>query len=169
MRNGCFIEITVYDDTRTLIKSRRFSSLGAPVLRSIAMVTLFKGKVPASFTPTLWFTLTADQIPLTFLLTASGGPSEFDFYLEFTDDPTQTPVVASREVDEQDVGLGVVSMSKVIRTFRENGGGLLQNGQHNLSCQFLRIKPFARIQIQAPSGTIVATISTASGDLPVAP
>lgn len=133
------------------------------------MISLFNGKLPAAFAPTVWMTVVGDKIPLTFHLVTSGGPTAVDFYLEFTDDPTLKVPVASREVDEQDIGNGVVTMSKVIRTFQENNGGTLQNGTHDLSCQFVRLAPFARLQIRASAGTAIAKIDCSAGQVPVAP
>lgn len=132
---------------------------------------LFKGTVPATFTPTVWMLVTADQIPLAFHLVTTGGPTSFQFFPEFTDDPTvpAASVLASREVDEQDVGNGVVTMSKVIRTFQENNGGLLQNATHDLSTQFVRLAPFVRLQIQANAGFATALITSSVGTKPIAP
>lgn len=130
---------------------------------------LFRGVVPVTFAPTVWMTVVGDQIPLAFHLVTSGGPTSFQFYPEFTDDPTATPVLASREVDEQDVGNGVVTMSKVIRTFQENNGGNLQNGTHDLSTQFVRLAPFMRLQIQVNAGSAVALITSSVGQVPIAP
>lgn len=132
---------------------------------------LFRGTVTGSFTPTAWMLVTADQIPLAFHLVTSGGPTGFLFYPEFTDDPTAPAgsLLASREVDEQDVGNGVVTMSKVIRTFQENNGGLLQNGTHDLSTQFVRLAPFARLQISLSQGAATALITSSVGSTPIAP
>lgn len=133
------------------------------------MIQLFKGRLPVTFGPTAWFLLTGAKIPLEFQFTTSAGPTRIDYYLEFTDDPTLPSPITFREVDEQDVGNGVVTMSKVIRTFQENNGGFLQNGVHNLSCQLLRLAPIARLQIQASAGTATAIITASSGELIVAP
>lgn len=130
---------------------------------------LFRGNVPDAFAPTAWMLVADARIPLAFNLVTTGGPTAFNFYPEFTDDPTATTVIASREVDEQDVGNGVVTMSKVIRTFQENNGALLQNGTHNLSTQFVRMAPFMRLQIQVSVGFAVALITSSFGSAPIAP
>lgn len=132
---------------------------------------LFRGNVPNAFAPTAWMLVTDARIPLAFNLVTTGGPTAFNFYPEFTDDPTAAAaaLLASREVDEQDVGNGVVTMSKVIRTFQENNGALLQNGTHNLSTQFVRMAPFMRLQIQTSAGSAVALITSSFGSAPIAP
>lgn len=130
---------------------------------------LFKGVVPGAFAPTAWMLVAAAQVPLAFNLVTSGGPTEFQFYPEFTDDPTVIPVLASREVDEQDVGNGVITMSKTIRTFQENNGGFLANATHNLSTQFVRLAPFARLQIRVIQGAAKAIITSSVGSNPIAP
>lgn len=132
-------------------------------------ILLFNKPLTGAFVPTIWLTITAEQLTLAFHLVTSGGPTAVDFYLEFTDDPTGPAPVASREVDNQDTGNGAITMSKVIRTFQENGGAKLTDGTHDLERQFPCQPPFARLQIRVSAGAATARITSSSGELPVAP
>jgi hypothetical protein len=132
------------------------------------MVLLFNGTLGAGFKPSSWLQIAAEEITLAFHLVTSGGPTTINWFLEFTDDPTGTPI-ASREVDEQDTGNGVVTMSKVLRTFKENGGAALADGVHDLSTQFTRQTPYVRLQIQVTAGVAAAKITSSTGSLPVNP
>lgn len=132
-------------------------------------IQLFNKPLTGSFVPSGPLGLTADQLTLAFHLVTTGGPTAVDFYIEFTDDPTPKVPIWSREVDEQDTGNGAVTMSKVIRTFQEEGGAKLADGTHDLSCQFSRQAPFARLQIRVSAGAASALITSSSGEIPVAP
>lgn len=132
-------------------------------------VQLFNGTLSGAFQASAWLLLTAEELPLTWQLTTSSGPTVVKFFLEFTDDPTKgASTIAAREVDEQDTGNGVITMAKVIRTFNENGLTTgLADGAHVLSTQFVRQGAYARVQVEVTSGAATLKLTASSGTLVV--
>ena len=105
---------------------------------------------------------------LQWTLVTTGGPTTVNYYLEFTDEnPNDSASAWFREVDEADNGTGTVKMSKVVRTFAENGGASLADGTHQLSCQFVRQAQFVRLQVSVSAGAAVVTIDAPFGSIPV--
>lgn len=131
-------------------------------------IQVFNKALTGSFVPSEWFLLVGGQISLAWHLVTAGGPTSVEWFLEFTDDPTGTPT-ADREVDESDAaGNGAITMSKVIRTFQENGGAGLADGAHDLSTQFIRQRPYARVQVRVSAGGGTLQLK-AAGDQVVMP
>lgn len=128
-------------------------------------VQLFKKSLTGSFASSAILMLSGQELTLFWTLVTSGGPTSVEFYLEFGDNITSW----YQETDEQDTGVGVVKMSKAIRTFYENGGAGLGNGTHYLSNQFTRRTPFARIWTRVVAGVASATILSPSGEIPAVP
>lgn len=132
-------------------------------------MTLLKNKtLTGNFVPSQALFMSSTDLTLFWTLVTSGGPSTVEFYLEFSDDPTNASNWF-QEVDEQDTGVGVVKMSKAIRTFYENAGAALADGTHRLCTQFVRRAQFARIQSRVTAGAAVANIVAPFGSLPQAP
>ena len=132
-------------------------------------VLMFNGTLGAGFKASSWLQIAAEEVTLAFHLATSTGPTAINWFLEFSDDPTPKSPIASREVDEQDTGNGVITMSKVLRTFKENGGANLADGTHDLSAQFTRQAPYVRFQIQVTTGAATAKVTSSTGSIPVAP
>jgi hypothetical protein len=141
--------------------------------RRIVSEQLFKAPLTGTFKPSRYLLLTADEMTLFWtLVTVKGGDpgTVVEWYLEFTDNPVVKNATWFREVDEQDTGLGVVKMSKAVRTFNENNASTgLQDGTHLLSTQLVRKAPFGRVQARVTAGAATATITTPSGSTPPAP
>lgn len=133
-------------------------------------VTLYSNKtLTGAFQPSDFLMLAGAEMTLFWKLTTTGGPTTVEFYLEFTDDPTGKTPSWFQEVDEQDTGVGVIKMSKTVRTFYENGGAALADGVHRLSTQFVRKAPFGRIQARVTAGAASALVTTPSGSTPATP
>lgn len=132
-------------------------------------VQLFKGALSNAFKASSWLLIQGHQLTFTWQLTVATGGAQVQFYLEFSDDPTLTAPTVSREVDEQDTGNGSITMSKVIRTFQESGGGSLAAGTQTLSTQFVRQAPYARVQVQVASGAATLILTSSSGSLLIVP
>lgn len=131
-------------------------------------VTLFKKALTGSFVASGYTMIAGEKLTLDFDFTTSGGPSTIDWYIEFASDPINGPW--RREVAEEDGGMGVVSMPKVIRTFADNGGTQLTDGAHSLSAQFRRQAAFARIQSRITAGACASFVVTdPNGSQPSAP
>lgn len=120
---------------------------------------IFNKTLTGSFVPSQSVILNADRWSLLFDLTITGSATAVSFYFEFSDDLENW----YQEVDEQDVGNGVVSQAKVVRTFKENGGANLAVGAHKLSGQYPRQSKFARVQLSATGGTAVAVVTSQFG------
>lgn len=113
-----------------------------------------------AFTPSKGLLLSGDTLTLDFLLNCSNGPSTVAFFLEFS----ENGVDWFAEVAEEDAGKGVVAMPKVVRTFADNNSTTIaNNAAYAVSCQFTRRAAFARVQIAASAGTVVATITAPIG------
>jgi hypothetical protein len=136
-------------------------------------VILFKPKSLTNvFKPSGYLLLTADEMTLFWTLATLKGldpATVVEWYVEFTADPTGKTPVWFREVDEQDTGLGVVKMSKAVRTFNENNATGLADATHNLSTQLVRKAPFGRVQARVTAGAAIATIIVPAGSTPPAP
>ena len=118
-------------------------------------VTVFSQTVSASgsYLPSLPIMLVDNALPLFFDLVASNGPTTINFYLEYSLDPTGLTPKWYREVDEQDIGSGVVKQSQVVRTlYLNNSSAALPDGAYTFAMQFGRRAPFARLQIQIGAG-----------------
>lgn len=125
-------------------------------------VQIFNQTLTGSFEPSSSVLLNLDRWSLLFKLVVTGGATAVQFYFEFSEDL----ITWFHEIDEQDIGNGVVSQAKVVRTFKENGGANLAIGTHNLSGQYPRQAKFARLQMAASGGTAVATVTSQFGISP---
>lgn len=153
----------------SLYGSRIFARHATRATVAIVSVQLFNGTLTPSFQPTKPLLLADGTVALAFLVVVTGGiAASVDFYLEYTDgDPNAAATQWFREVDEQDVGLGVISMSQTIRTFQLNDGGNLPAGMYGFSPQFKRLAQFVRVQIRASAGTATAQVTAPFGSAPV--
>lgn len=134
-------------------------------------VTIFRQTLVAAgtYTPSLPIMLVDNALPLFFDVVTSNGPTTINFYIEFILDPTGTNPKWYREVDEQDIGSGIVKQSQVIRTLYQAGSSAgLADGPYTFAAQFGRRAPFARLQIQVGAGRAQLAI-VALGALVIAP
>jgi hypothetical protein len=125
-------------------------------------VTIFNKRLTSSFQPSLALMLSASEVTLDFHLVVAAVAGTVQWYLEFSADPAGR---WSREVAEEDVGLGVVKMPEVIRTFMDNNGATLAIGTHDLDVEFRRRQQFVRIQLRDTTGTTDATVVAPFGTL----
>lgn len=117
---------------------------------------LFTNQVlTTSFVASKVFAISGERITVDWLAVVTTAPTEIQWYFEFGSDLTNF----FREVDEEDLGDGNVDMSKVVRSFKENGGALLAAGTHRLSTQFVRRHQFCRMQARIVAGGGAATIT----------
>lgn len=124
------------------------------------LLSLFKGPLPATFTPTAWLAITAREFTIDFDLTCSSGPSTVEYYLEFANAPTGP---AYREVAQEDAGEGVVLMPEVVRTFSNSGSAVLADGHYFFDTEYVRRHRLVRVQIRAAAGTVQAQITAPFG------
>jgi len=127
----------------------------------MADLTLFNGKVPASYTPSKGIQITARRVTLRFAVTVTGAPTTVQWYLEFSGD-AQTWF---RETAEEDQGGGAVSMPAVVRTLQYVDGTDLPVGTTKLSLQFIRDEQLVRVQL-ACAGTATVKLTTPYGEQP---
>lgn len=132
-------------------------------------VQLFNSALSSNFVATKPLMLADGTVALEFLVAVTGGvAAAVQFYMEYTEgDPNDKTTRWFREVDEQDVGSGVISMSQTIRTFQLNNGGNLPAGTYGFSPQFKRLAQFTRVQIRAAVGTATASVVAPFGSIPV--
>ena len=103
--------------------------------------------------------------PLFFDVVASNGPTTINFYLEFSFDN----VGWFREIDEQDIGSGVVKQSIVVRTLYPNNASTgLPDGAYKFSVQFGRRAQYGRVQLNVSAGNAAIKL-TANGEAVTAP
>ncbi len=101
-----------------------------------------------------------ERLVIDFTVVVSGSATEVRFFLEFAeDDPNAAATIWRRELAEEDQNNGVVQMSKVIRTFKENGGANLAVGTHEMSISLIREHKFVRLQAGIVSGAGTATMT----------
>lgn len=135
--------------------------MGATPIQIFSRTLTTSGTYAAS-TPIL---LDDNAFPLFFDLVTSNGPTTINFYLEFSFDFAKW----FREVDEQDIGSGVVKQSLVVRTLYPNGATTgLADGAYQLTAQFGRRAPYGRVQLNVSAGQ-ARIILTATGQQAVAP
>lgn len=108
---------------------------------------LFNNLLTGAFVATDPFLISADRVPLDFEFSGAGT---VEWFLEFaSDDPHAASTVWHREVDEEDIGSGVVHMFPVVRDF------VLTAGNLNRSAQLIRTHKFVRVQIRQTVGAFV--------------
>lgn len=129
----------------------------------MASVILLKATLDGSFQPSAPVLLVANQLTLDWDITASSGPTTLEWYLEFASDPAGP---WRREVAEEDAGKGVVSMPAVVRTFANNNGTALTDGDYGFEMQFVRQAALARIQACVTAGAAVIAVSSPTGIQP---
>ena len=120
-------------------------------------ITIFKRALTSSFQASGPVTLKSQALTLLWDLniTEIDPGTDIEFYLEYTDgDPNDAATIWFPEVDEQDAGAGVVTMSAVLRTFQANGGGGggIPLGPFRAETLFTRKAQFARVQVRASAG-----------------
>lgn len=129
-------------------------------------LVLFNAALTAGFVSSNPFLMQGERVTIDFDIVSSAGPTAVEWYLEFADG-SENPLGSSarwrREVAEEDAAGGIVSMPKVVRTFKENGGANLADGTHRVSCQFQRSAQFCRFQIRASAGAAVVRASAPFG------
>lgn len=107
-----------------------------------------------------------ERLVLDFAIVVAGGATGVQYFLEFAQaDPNAATTNWFREAAEEDQNNGVVQMSKVIRTFKENGGANLAIGTHRITSTFVREHKFARLQagVAAGGGTAVMNVDELNG------
>lgn len=119
------------------------------------------------FTASRPLMIEGERVTLQWLIEMGVDPgTELEWYLEFTDsDPNGNTTNWFREVDEQDVGDGTVTMAAVVRTFNDTGGGGLPALLAKYSCQFVRQAQFVRIQarVVGGGGDVAVTVTAPFG------
>ena len=132
----------------------------------LVAVTILNTKLTGSFQPSLSVLIQSNQLTLDWDIVASGGPTQLQWYMEFSAAPAGP---WRRETAEEDAGGGQVLMPIVIRTFADNGGTTLSNGVYGLSQQFVRQEALARIWARVAAGAAVVIVSCPSALQPQLP
>ncbi len=121
-------------------------------------IEIFNKLLTGSFVPSAAFLITTSEPVLVWEITVGTGPANVEWYLEFGASPTGQ---FYREVAEEDAGGGATAMPKVVRTFKEEGGGGLATGSHFLDTEFRRKQQYARVQVRVTAGAAVRAKVTA--------
>jgi len=132
----------------------------------LVAIIILNTKLTASFQPSQPVMIAANQLTFDWDIVASGGPTQIQWYMEFSSAPAG---VWHREVAEEDSAGGQVLMPIVIRTFADNAGTELSNGEYGLSMQFVRQEALARIWARVAAGVAVVTVSCPGGLQPQLP
>ena len=125
----------------------------------MAAVVILNAKLTGAFQVSEPILIVANQLTLDWDFTTSGGPTQLQWYMEFASAPAGP---WRREVAEEDSAGGQVLMPIVIRTFADNGGTALTNGNYGLSMQFVRQEALARIWARVAAGAATVTVTCPS-------
>lgn len=125
----------------------------------MAGAVLLNQVLTGAFQPSASFLITNAEPVLDWEITVGTGPANVEWYLEFGTGAAGDPFF--REVAEEDAGGGATAMPKVVRTFKEEGGGGLAMGRHLLDTEFRRKQQVARVQVRLTAGANVRVKVTA--------
>jgi len=128
-------------------------------------IELFNAPCGMAFQPTKAFLIVADSVSLDWEINVTAAPSLVEWYLEFASgSPLDSNTKWYREVAEEDGGLGVTFMPKVLRRFTENGVNTgLGAGLNFLSAQLIRKHRFVRLQVRCSTGAATVKVITPFG------
>lgn len=120
------------------------------------VLTLYDAPLGGAFTATRSFLMIGEKATVDFLFAQAVGPATIEWYLEYTsDNPLLPSAVWRREVDEEDVGAGIVHMFDVVRDFTGIVGAAVGK-----SAQCVRAHHFIRVVMRVAAGAVGNVVVT---------